>query len=1013
MSRPAVTARLESQRRHRKLFFGCEQLEDRKLLAMMTVEAPPGVLTITGDGANDVAIIESNVPGSVDVDDGTGLSATTYVNINQIIFNGNGGNDELRIIQNNVTGPTANNIFRPSGGIQFNGGPGSDLLTMAGGTTATFGAGTYTPGVPGAGEVRYVILTPGPVAVVDVDFTDVELINDTTTAGAFTAVQGNFNDTMVIEPGPTLPPVGGLTQGPVFIDGGDRDQHGTHTTFNVATGTTTDGWLFIQQAINFVHAGAFNGAPNDILAIGVTGGTGAATAGGNIFWAAAELGLNVTHVNTPAAIAAVNFNNYNLIYVPSNSVNTGGGIDGANLDALAARTADIQQFVRNGGGIVAQTDADADLAFPANPARQPYDWLEIPNAFTIQDFGAGGISDQLRKTTQAIAAGFTISDADLTDGIPYHNTFTGPPGFNGLDVFVLDRGPNGVAQGPTFPAGDDRAVTLGQGAINTQIGGGATLRITGTLTTIQVGQKTSLTGNTGDGNDSLTLNGATTSLDVIGIPVTLTAGLGTDTVNITDAADMLGDNVTINHLQVTGLSPNVIPYSGAETLTVGTTQGNDNIIIDFTAAVTTTSAIISSFNGNDTFGTLPANRVRPSLVTTITLHGGAPIVPVGDQLNLDMSATTAPIFVDTVGGQALSQSHKPIFWTSIETYDVIDDSGAIPNVDQGDLFVRTTTLNDYVVFSRGSGVSTRVRVNNAIYTFFPNLQIICYGREGDDYITASNILLPVDFRGEVGNDYLTGGVANDWLAGGLDNDRINGSHGDNVIWGDDSPVPNTANPQDLNVGGDDILSGLGGADVFYGGGGNDQVSGGAGNDYAHGGFGNDTLDGNDGDDRLYGGAGNDSLSGYNGNDLLSAGDGADLLYGQSGNDVMIGGIGADLVDGGDGNDLLIGGSVANQSTSRTSLATTATFPAANYTNAADNDAAMLIVLAAWSAPINTISGSLGVISHDGDNDDLWGGLGDDDFCWELADVVDNPPGASPPDYQAPGMGTDQRINPIA
>lgn len=1012
MSRTAIR-RSEALRRHRRLFLGYEPLEGRQLLAMVTTVSL-GVLTITGDGANDRAVIESNVPGSVDIDDGTGLSATTYSGINQVIFNGNGGDDELVIIQKNSGTFPATNIFVPTGGIQFNGGGNNDTLTMAGGTAATFTAGTYTSTGPSSGEVRYDV--PGATDVV-VTFSAVELVNDTTTAGGFNAVTGGTNDTMVVEPGPTLPAVGGITQGPVFIDGGDRDSHGSYTGV-LPTGSNNDGWLFIEQAIDFVGSNVFNGAPNDILAIGVTGGTGSGTANGALTFAAGENGYGITYVTTPAAIGAVDFNLYKMIYVPSNEPNTTGGINGANLDALAARTADIQAFVRNGGGLVAQTDADADVAAPADPGRVPYDWLEIPNPFSIIDFGAGGISGVLRKTPQAIAAGFTISDTALTNGIPYHNVFTGPAGFNGLDIFVLDRGPNNVVDG-FAPLGDDRAVTLGQGAVNTQIGGGPTLRISGTLTTMNVGQKTSLNANTGLGDDSLTLDGSVVSLDMIGIPLNLDAGGGTgDSVTITDAADLTGDTVAITPTQVTGLRTLPIPFAGAESLTVGTTQGGDAINVDFTALNSTTSVTVNAFDGNDTFGTLAANRIKPSLYTTLTLNGGNPVAPLGtpaapsgDRLNLDMAGTTAPIFVDTVGGQALSQSHLPVFFSSIETYDAIDESGPIPNVDHGDLYVRTTPTADYVVFSKGGGVSTRVRVNGAIFTFFPNNQIICYGREENDYITASNVTMPVDFRGEDGIDYITGGTANDFLVGGLGNDRINGSSGDNIIWGDNSPLPADQQPQDSAIGGDDVLSGLGGTDVFYGGGGNDFVSGGGGNDYANGGFGNDTLDGNDGDDRLYGGSGNDTLSGHNGNDLLSAGVGNDRLYGQEGHDVAIGGTGADLIDGGSGNDVLIAGSVLNESTSRTSLANTSTFPAADYTNPADNDAQLLIVLSDWGN-FSTINAALGAISHDGtDNDDLFGGLGDDDFCWNDVDVADNPPGIAPPDFLALGMGADERFGP--
>ena len=978
MSRTAIR-RLEAQRRHRRLFFGCEQLEGRQMMAILTVVGPPGVLTLTGDGANDLAIIESNAPGSVDVFDGTGLGATTYLGINQVIFNGNGGDDELRIIQNNISPKPAANIFAPTGGIQFNGGANNDRLTMAGGTVATFSTGTYTPSGLDSGEVRYDVTGPTDV---DVDFTGVELVNDTTTAGAFSAVTGGGNDTMVVEPGPNLPPVGGVTQGPVFLDGGDRDDVGHGT---VSAGVNVNGWKFIEQAMDFVVNNSFNsGAPNSILIIGANSGqafnaaNSAATLGGNV-----PTYVNALPGSVGVDIGDVDFNLYRAIYLPSSSNNTSGGITAAQIAALAARKADIGAFDIAGGGIATLTEEGIAGAMS---------FLELPLPFVIDDSN----NNVMIQTPALAAAGFSITDTELTAGTPVHNEWIGPPGFNGLDVLVI----NAI----------NEIIVIGQGPINTVIGGGPSVRISGTLTTMNVGQKTSLNASTGLGDDSLTLDGSIVSLDVIGIPINLDAGGGADSVTITDAADLIGDSVAITPTQVTGLRLLPITFAGAELLTVGATQGNDTIDVDFTALNSTTSVTVNAFDGDDTFGTLPANRIKPSLYTTLTLNGGSPVVLPGDRLNLDMASTTAPIFVDTVGGQALSQSHLPVFFSSIETFDVIDDSGPIPNVDPGDLYVRTTALADYVVFSKGGGISTRVRVNAAIFTFFPNNQIICYGRELNDYITASNVTMPVDFRGEDGNDYISGGTANDWLAGGLGNDRINGSSGDNVIWGDNSPLPADPQPQDLAIGGDDTLSGLGGTDVFYGGGGNDSVSGGGGNDYVNGGQGNDTLDGNDGDDRIYGGLGNDILSGHTGNDLLSAGGNDDKLYGQAGNDVLFGGTGADLIDGGDGNDMLINGSVFNEGSSWTSLANTSTFPATNYTNPADNDAQLLIVLASWGNA-STISVSLGSISQDGANDDLFGGLGDDDFCWEAADVVDNPPGVFPVDFLTVGMGADERFGP--
>jgi fibronectin-binding autotransporter adhesin len=199
--------------------------------------------------------------------------------------------------------------------------------------------------------------------------------------------------------------------------------------------------------------------------------------------------------------------------------------------------------------------------------------------------------------------------------------------------------------------------------------------------------------------------------------------------------------------------------------------------------------------------------------------------------------------------------------------------------------------------------------------------------------------------------------------------------------------------------------------VIYGGGGDDLVTAGGGNDYVNGGQGNDNLGGDDGDDRLYGGLGNDTIGGHTGNDVLTGADGDDFLYGNTGNDVIFGGFGIDVVDGGDGNDLLVSGSVANETSSRTALANTTTYSPATYTNGTDNDAALITLLAQWVSTENNMG--VAAITHDGVDDDLAGGLGNDDFCWELPDLVEDPFAASPSDFNAPGMGMDERFGPIA
>jgi hypothetical protein len=99
--------------------------------------------------------------------------------------------------------------------------------------------------------------------------------------------------------------------------------------------------------------------------------------------------------------------------------------------------------------------------------------------------------------------------------------------------------------------------------------------------------------------------------------------------------------------------------------------------------------------------------------------------------------------------------------------------------------------------------------------------------------------------------------------------------------------------------GDDLLSGLDGADTLKAGGGDDQLLGGGGAD---------SLLAGAGDDRLLGGGDVDALLGEAGDDILQGGSGDDQLFGGSDSDRLSGGSGSDLLDGGAGDDVIDGGS---------------------------------------------------------------------------------------------------------
>jgi Ca2+-binding RTX toxin-like protein len=87
--------------------------------------------------------------------------------------------------------------------------------------------------------------------------------------------------------------------------------------------------------------------------------------------------------------------------------------------------------------------------------------------------------------------------------------------------------------------------------------------------------------------------------------------------------------------------------------------------------------------------------------------------------------------------------------------------------------------------------------------------------------------------------------------------------------------------------GADLVTGLEGDDLFWGGQGMDSLFGNAGNDTIYGNRQSDSLVGGQGDDLLYGGRDRDSLDGGGGNDTLSGDRDQDFLRGGDGADLFV------------------------------------------------------------------------------------------------------------------------------
>jgi hypothetical protein len=322
--------------------------------------------------------------------------------------------------------------------------------------------------------------------------------------------------------------------GAVIIDGGDRDEHGSSSIAGT-TITNLNGWKYIEQMVAFANANVRNGNAGKLLVIGATGSTATPTALNAlnaITKVKDKLGLNMT-VITGLAIDTVNFDDYGILYVPSDLSDCAGGVSTPDLIKLAARKTAIQTFNRDGGSIVALTEA----AVPTSPG--PYAWLALPDPFTI----AGGTINSTQYKTQALLdSGLVITETELLNGTPLHNTFTGPVGFNGLVPFVYSVGTNGVNNNG---GGDDRVVTLG--LASGAVGLGLSVKVNNVSPTYDAGPNESLPSSAAGLLTRGPISFADPGTDVWSGTVNYGDGTGNQVLPI----DQLNKTFTLNHTYTT------------------------------------------------------------------------------------------------------------------------------------------------------------------------------------------------------------------------------------------------------------------------------------------------------------------------------------------------------------------------------------------------------------------------------------------------------------------------------
>jgi len=201
----------------------------------------------------------------------------------------------------------------------------------------------------------------------------------------------------------------------VIVSGDDADDDGH------CHGTACGGIYvaFLKRAVLESHSGG-----SGILAIGVNGSHAQK---GLESWndpANGGPGASITYASTTAAIASVDFASHAVIYIPSASGNTAGGITAAQIAALNARQPEIAKFVNlQGGSLVALTQAHAQGGW----GFLPVPLVTVDTAFFQAD-----------PTPALVSIAPSVTAANLSHCC-FHAVFTGPDGYSGLSVLAVQN----------------------------------------------------------------------------------------------------------------------------------------------------------------------------------------------------------------------------------------------------------------------------------------------------------------------------------------------------------------------------------------------------------------------------------------------------------------------------------------------------------------------------------------------------------------------------------------------
>ena len=769
-------------------------------------------------GVSNVTVIDNNNPGF-------SLFNTTGT-LAGIVFNTLGGDDDLTV---DVNSADSDVIDVP---ITFDGGNGSDLLTVTGAPATTVDEVVYRPG-PATDAGRLAYENGANVALMTIDFLGLEPILDNVVAATLTVNGTAAAETINYDDGVITPG----TNGRVTVDRFESVEFSnkTNLTINALAGDDTVNLNNPNVPTGLTTINVNGGDPTGGDTVHVDGTTGADT-----FTYTGTSNQSGTLVRTAPAGATT----YNITTSTLVTIDGGGGTDALEVTTPHAQiTPDttpgaglVEPFALTGGdllpinyaniadvdvlgttAVVEATDANDQVTLTAAGLVQVTNNLGFDNEVDVSDF-ATLIINLLGGDDAAVNA---VSDA--ATGIT-SVTFLG--GDSGSSDVVTEN--NVQTVGVTFPTGQTnatgtRTAAAGGGSFDSTYVGIETVRLNGANdagnpTDFDVSgyglpttlQRLELAGG-GDANDTIDVS-LTAGPDTLSVTPT---GTGTSTLQRVQGGpeiDISGFNNADNNLSVdAGGGPDEIVLIGtaaADTVTViqggvGTratlNPGTKWVPIDFTG---TEQLTVTTSGGNDTLDVDNTNG-SVNLSSGINYSGG-----LGDDLLRLIGTTTVTSSTYNVGPavDAGAVIHENPAGTVVQAVYFEGLEPVIDIVPAADLTVNATNSSNNILYSAGANsggapvggvVSGQVAVDNFETIEFANkTTLIINGLAGDDVIDTNHGATPADLTGIT----VSGGNATGGDALGNDQLHVNGTVADVLTIATDTSVITNAEPVPITYG---------------------------------------------------------------------------------------------------------------------------------------------------------------------------------------------------------------------